>query len=492
MEYAEYKEPIPILDRSKSIGTIALVATIAAAVQYGWALQLSLLSPYIQLLGVPHGWVALVWLCGPISGLIVQPTVGVSSDRCTSRFGRRRPYIVGGGILLLFGVFLIGFAADIGGALGDSLVSGTKPIAITVFVLGFFILDISNNLIQSPCRALLADLSGESEAKITYANALFAFFMAMGNILGYGAGSFKDLYKMLPFTRTNVCDVQCANLKTCCILSGFITSICISFVASMVKEERLDPLLLAQKDAMAGERSPSIINQLTFSIKNLSKPMWNLIFVTSLNWIAWFPFLMYDTDWMGKEIYGGNVKGNPEEVERYYKGVRVGTAALMLYILTLAIMSLAMNVIIKLLGGVTRLWGFGNFILATCMASTALITKIASDARLTNLNNGHQIGSPSLGVKVSAFTLFAALGLPQAVTYCIPYALASIYTNTSDSGQGVALGLLNLAIVIPQMFVAFVIGPLDAAFKGSNLPGFIMGAVAAALSGIFSSSILKV
>jgi len=26
-------------------------------------------------------WVTVVWLCGPVAGLVVQPTIGVLSDR---------------------------------------------------------------------------------------------------------------------------------------------------------------------------------------------------------------------------------------------------------------------------------------------------------------------------------------------------------------------------------------------------------------------------
>ncbi|GAU14439.1 hypothetical protein TSUD_249780 [Trifolium subterraneum] len=72
---------------------MAAVASLAAGVQYGWALQLSLLMPYVQLLGVSHQWAANIWLCGPISDMVIQPLVGYYSDHCRSRFGRRRPFI---------------------------------------------------------------------------------------------------------------------------------------------------------------------------------------------------------------------------------------------------------------------------------------------------------------------------------------------------------------------------------------------------------------
>ncbi|KAD7479138.1 hypothetical protein E3N88_02274 [Mikania micrantha] len=79
----------------RPIWQIIMVAAIAAGVQFEWALQLSLLTPYVQLIGVPHTCSSFIWLCGPISGMIVQPLVGYYSNSCTSRFGRRRPFIAG-------------------------------------------------------------------------------------------------------------------------------------------------------------------------------------------------------------------------------------------------------------------------------------------------------------------------------------------------------------------------------------------------------------
>lgn len=139
------------------------VASVACGVQFGWALQLSLLTPYVQELGVPHVWASLIWLCGPISGLLVQPIVGHLSDRCTSRFGRRTPFINAGAALIAVAVLVIGHSADIGWILGDSsggVQSQRRPRAVTVFVTGFWLLDVANNVIQGPCRALLADLTG--------------------------------------------------------------------------------------------------------------------------------------------------------------------------------------------------------------------------------------------------------------------------------------------------------------------------------------------
>ncbi|KAL3617174.1 general substrate transporter [Castilleja foliolosa] len=43
----------------------------------------------------------------------------------------------------------LGFAADLGYAGGDSLEKPTKPRAVAVFVVGFWILDVANNMLQA-------------------------------------------------------------------------------------------------------------------------------------------------------------------------------------------------------------------------------------------------------------------------------------------------------------------------------------------------------
>jgi len=135
------------------------VASVAGGIQFGWALQLSLLTPYVQQLGIPHAWASIIWLCGPLSGLLVQPLVGHLSDRCTSRFGRRRPFILGGAVSIVISVLIIGHAADLGWKFGDT--KNHRHSAVAFFVFGFWILDVANNVTQGPCRALLGDLTGK-------------------------------------------------------------------------------------------------------------------------------------------------------------------------------------------------------------------------------------------------------------------------------------------------------------------------------------------
>ncbi|MCD9641614.1 transcription factor, partial [Datura stramonium] len=71
------------------------------------------------------------------------------------------------------------------------------------------------------------------------------------------------------------------------------------------------------------------------------------------------------------------------------------------------------------------------------------------------------------------------------VTY-IPFCFNSIFSSNAGSGQGLSLGVLNLAIVVPQE------EPWDDLFGGGNLPGFVVGAVAAACKVAFLALIVAI
>ncbi|KAK7271021.1 hypothetical protein RJT34_26601 [Clitoria ternatea] len=463
---------------------IVAVASIAAGIQFGWALQLSLLTPYVQTLGVPHAAASFIWLCGPISGLLVQPIVGFSSDRCTSRFGRRRPFILAGAVAVAIAVFLIGYAADIGHSLGDDITRKSRPRAVGIFVVGFWILDVANNMLQGPCRAFLGDLAGGDHKKTRMANALFSFFMAVGNVLGYGAGTYDGLHHIFPFTETKSCDVFCANLKSCFFISIFLLLVLSLFALIYVEDPQIPPRGQNNNNDENDESKTAFtcLGEVFGAFRGLQKPMWILMIVTAINWVAWFPYVLYDTDWMGREVYGGAVAS-----KEYDKGVRMGALGLLLNSVVLALMSLVVEPLGRFVGGVKRLWGIVNVILAVCMAMTVVITKAAEHERRIH---AAVVGKPSIGVKAGALTFFSVLGIPLAITYSVPFALASIYSSTSGAGQGLSLGVLNVAIVVPQMLVSAISGEWDKLFGGGNLPAFVVGAVAAAISAVLAIVLL--
>ncbi|KAJ6730261.1 hypothetical protein OIU85_021094 [Salix viminalis] len=457
---------------------LLLVTSIAGGIQFGWALQLSLLTPYVQELGIPHKWASIIWLCGPLSGLFVQPLVGVMSDRCTSRFGRRRPFIVAGSVLIAISVLIIGHSADIGWWLGDR--GDVRPRAIGAFVFGFWILDVANNMTQGPCRALLADLTGKDHRRTRVANAYFSLFMAIGNILGFATGSFNGWYKVFPFTITSACNIDCANLKSAFYLDVVFMAITAYISISAAQESPLD---LPARSMPADEEMPGQSNseqeafiwELLGTFRYFPSTVWIILLVTALNWIGWFPFLLFDTDWMGREIYGGK----PNEGQSYNSGVRMGAFGLMFNSVILGVTSLLMEKLCRKWGA-GFLWGLSNILMALCFLSMLLLSYVASHIGYL----GHNL--PPNSIVVTALVIFAVLGMPLAITYSVPYAMVSSRIESLGLGQGLSMGVLNLAIVLPQVVVSLGSGPWDQLFGGGNSPAIAIGAFAAFAAGIIA------
>jgi len=236
------------------------------------------------------------------------------------------------------------------------------------------------------------------------ANAFFSFFMAVGNVLGYAAGSLGHLYKILPFTKTHGCDIYCANLKSCFLIDIVFLLTVVIIALTTVSEPQFEK---------SSDHEDPFFDQVKSAFRNLGRPMWLLFLVTALNWIAWFPYLLFNTDWVGKEVYGGKVEGASEAQKKVYDhGVRAGSLGLMLTAATLGFMSLAIDPLSKLLGGARKLWGVVNFILAAGLALTVLVTKMAERAR----KSAPPGSLPPRDVRAGTLTLFAAMGIPQAVS----------------------------------------------------------------------------
>jgi solute carrier family 45 protein 1/2/4 len=478
------------------IRALIQVASVAAGVQFGWALQLSLLTPYVQELGIPHAWASFIWLCGPISGMIVQPIIGHYSDSCTSSFGRRRPFILGGAALVICAVLIIGFSADLGYLLGDSL--DARPRAIVIFVIGFWVLDLANNTLQGPCRALLADFTGKDQTRNRRANAFFSLFMALGNILGFATGAYNGWYKIFPFTYTRGCDVACANLKSAFLLGVLMLMTTTFLSVTAASEVPYDPLtkkhpvvssvtpLLSEKPTSSvatteddedededdeEPESEALFTELLGALRDLPRPMWYILLVTALTWIAWFPFLLFDTDWMGREVYNGE-PSDPVKSLWYYDGVHMGSVGLMLQSVVLGLSSLCIEFLCRKLGS-SYVWAIANVIMTLCFVATAVVSR----AVIPNQE-------PATYIIYSCLAIFAILGAPLAVTYSVPYALTATYTEKVGGGQGLSVGVLNLAVVTPQVLVSVGSGPWDELFGGGNLPAFLLGAGAALLGAI--------
>lgn len=269
----------------------------------------------------------------------------------------------------------------------------------------------------------MSDLSGGDARKTRLSYAGFSFFMAVGNVLGYAAGSYSKLYKIFPFSKTPACDVYCANLKSCFLISVALLLIITILALTLVRETplyELDPSETEDNktgDSEKIEKPKSIpfVGEILTALKEMSRPMKILLLVTAFNWLGWFPFVLFDTDWTGREIYGSTSGHN-----LYDTGVRMGSMGLLLNSVVLAVTSVSTEQLSRLVGGAKRLWGIVNFMLAICLGFTVLISKLANSTRRAD-------GKPASGIKAATLALFSVMGVPLSVSSC--FSFSSIITH---------------------------------------------------------------
>ena len=115
-------------------------------IQFSFGLQQSNMSPIYKYLGADEATLPLLWLAGPVTGLLVQPLVGAVSDRTVTRWGRRTPYFLFGALLCSLGLLLMPMSPALWFAAGL-----------------LWILDAANNMTMEPYRAYVSDRLDESQ-----------------------------------------------------------------------------------------------------------------------------------------------------------------------------------------------------------------------------------------------------------------------------------------------------------------------------------------
>uniref|UniRef100_A0A3Q3XDT9 Uncharacterized protein n=1 Tax=Mola mola TaxID=94237 RepID=A0A3Q3XDT9_MOLML len=152
--------------------------------EFCYAMETALVTPVLLQIGLPEQYYSLTWFLSPVLGLMFTPLIGSASDRCTLRWGRRRPFIVALCIGTLIGVALFLNGSLIGLSLGDE--QGRQPIGIVLTVLGVVVLDFCADATEGPIRAYLLDVADTEEQDM--ALNIHAASAGLGGAVGYALG----------------------------------------------------------------------------------------------------------------------------------------------------------------------------------------------------------------------------------------------------------------------------------------------------------------
>lgn len=203
----------------------------------------------------------MVWALSPLLGFFLSPILGSISDRCGSRFGRRRPIIAILAVGLIMGLILAPWGRDIGKFLGDvggvtlanltnddpsnfeyRTVNVTEGAgffwAILFTVLGTLLLDFNADNCQTPSRAYLLDVCVPEEH--AHALSTFTIMAGVGGCMGYALGAIN-------WDQTIFANIIGDNIKTVFTLVTLIFFCTMLFTITSFREI---PLRLMESDEM--------------------------------------------------------------------------------------------------------------------------------------------------------------------------------------------------------------------------------------------------
>ena len=150
--------------------------------QFAWQMRIILSAPVTEGLGASPFIYGLIWLAGPFTGMIVQPLIGAISDNTKSKFGRRRPYLIGGAFIAALALWAFPNSANIASFLGHTF-DFPIPVWLGLFIAAImiWIIDACINVAQGPYRALIPDVVPQEQHSV--ANSYISLAIGLGSVI---------------------------------------------------------------------------------------------------------------------------------------------------------------------------------------------------------------------------------------------------------------------------------------------------------------------
>uniref|UniRef100_M4AJ52 Solute carrier family 45 member 4 n=1 Tax=Xiphophorus maculatus TaxID=8083 RepID=M4AJ52_XIPMA len=424
-----------------------------AAVMFGrefcYAMETALVTPVLLQIGLPEQYYSLTWFLSPILGLLLTPLIGSASDRCTLRWGRRRPFI----LALCTGV-LIGVALFLNGSLIGKTDPNTKqqPIGIVLTVVGVVVLDFCADASEGPIRAYLLDVADTDENLY----CAFSGFPGLGGAVGYMLGG-------LDWTGTALGRAFKSQEQVLFLFAGVIFIISVTLHMLSIPERTFssaNQLKDGEDDESTSQLSVKLgttvkllwlsmfkanCHSFYFPVLQMPKQLWRLCVCHLLTWFSIIAEAVFYTDFMGQVIFRGNPKapGNSTELQDYHRGVQMGCWGLVVYAATAAVCS-----------GKTPTLFF-------------ILRELTSLLHCVFLSLGTAIMAIFPNVYI-AMVMISTMGIiSMSISYC-PYALLGQYHEIKEyinhspantrRGFGIDCAILTCQVYISQILVASALG----------------------------------
>ena len=393
-------------------------------VQFSFGLQQSNMSAIYKYLGAEEAELPLLWLAGPVTGLIVQPIIGAISDGTWSpKFGRRKPFFLIGAIIASISLVIMPYSSSIWMAAGL-----------------LWILDAANNIALEPYRAFISDKLPEKQ--YSYGFLVQSFFTGLGTTLAnftpailvsFGILALSDkMDNGIPVSTYWAFGIGAAASIITILISVFTTS---EYPPSSKELEEI------KKSKEEGSVISRTLKDIVEAFKVMPLPMKQLIPVMFFPWYAMFCYWQYLTSALSLSLYDtldqSTVYFNQAQL---LTGNLNGTYNIICFVIAFALIPIARNLGAKRLHFISLAIGGVALLCMPLLNDTTVLFTIP-------------IGS---GIVVSQIYLFSfGLGITWASMMAMPYEMLA--SSIPKGKTGVYMGIFNMFIVIPMIIQIFTV-----------------------------------
>ena len=451
-------------------------------IQYSFGLQQSAVNPIYDMLGASPHEIPILNLAGPVTGLLIQPIIGVMSDKTwTPKWGRRKPYFFAGAIICSLCLLVYPFSSTLWMAAGL-----------------LWILDVGNNTAMEPYRAFIADTLNKDQQPTgfqaqsfftgfgqTLANvSLFifpllfigktgslpnwvyaSFFLGavcsigsiwwsmkttkeifptddeLNEIIKYNEGKPNKIIQFLGY----ILAVSLIPLALYLILNRFsgqnfanlmilpIFFIWIFLLSNLLEKNKN----IGWVNALYLLVSPLI--EIIDSIKTMPRVMWQLSLVYLFQWYALFCYWQNSSKSVALSVWGATPKDNPELYEEAvsWTGLVNGWYNIVTFLTAFGLVYFAKKYGSKYVHFICLLIAGAGFIVFPFIANKYLL-----------------------------FVAISGFGIGWASMMGIPYLM--VVNNIPKERYGVYMGIINMMIVIPMIIQTLTFGFVLEHFLGDD------------------------
>lgn len=168
--------------RNLSFGQLFNLSFGFFGVQIAYALQSANISRIFATLGADPHQLSFFWILPPLMGMVVQPLIGILSDRTWfgKFFGRRKFYLLIGALIAVAVMILLPNAGNF--SFEQRVLLGLNS-AMWFGLLSLMFLDTSINIAMQPFKMMVGDMVNEEQKGTAY--AIQSALCNAGSLVGY-------------------------------------------------------------------------------------------------------------------------------------------------------------------------------------------------------------------------------------------------------------------------------------------------------------------